>query len=53
MHCIKTTQHIDEMIELARQYCSRLAAYRSARACGALSDGQDCATIKELAQIEA
>jgi hypothetical protein len=53
MHYTRTIQQVDEMIELARLYCSRLAAYRSARSTGALSEREDCATIMELARIDA
>jgi hypothetical protein len=53
MHCTRSIQHVDEMIELARRYCARLAAYRADRASGALSEGQDSAVIAELAQLDA
>jgi hypothetical protein len=53
MHSALTIDQVDEMIELARQYCSRLAAYRAACEHGTVSASESCAEIERLARIDA
>ena len=53
MRILRSKKSVDEMVELARVYCSMLMMYRLEKEHESLSSNQDVVAKRDLAKVEA
>ena len=52
MRTLRTENEVEELVETARQYCERLAAYKLALAEGRFSNAEEAQASRRLAVLE-